>query len=85
MSYLFEDETRMTMKMTMKTKMKKNSGIPRTVARSKTGELYFLDTMTMRIRACPVEKQLQFQLLGLRLSICAKERRADRKPTWQQM
>lgn len=30
-----------------------------TVARSKTGELYYLDSTTMRIRPCPVEKQFQ--------------------------
>lgn len=30
-----------------------------TVARSKTGELYYLDTTTMRMRACPVERQFQ--------------------------
>lgn len=30
-----------------------------TVARSKTWELYYLDSMTMCIRACPVERQFQ--------------------------
>mmetsp|Transcript_10292 Transcript_10292/g.24744 ORF Transcript_10292/g.24744 Transcript_10292/m.24744 type:complete len:260 (+) Transcript_10292:117-896(+) len=30
-----------------------------TVSHCKTGELYYLDTMTMRVRACPAEKQLQ--------------------------
>lgn len=60
----------MMMRRTRKMTMKKTS-MPRTVARSKSGELCFLDTMTMRIRACPVEKQQQFQLLGVRLCTCA--------------
>ncbi|CAJ1431042.1 unnamed protein product, partial [Effrenium voratum] len=30
-----------------------------TVAHAKTGELYYLDTMTMRMRQCPADKQLQ--------------------------
>eukprot|EP00439_Symbiodinium_sp_Y106_P069257 s921_g11.t2 len=30
-----------------------------TVSHCKTGELYYLDTMTMRIRQCPVERQMQ--------------------------
>jgi len=46
-----------------------NNAEIQTVARSKSGELCFLDTMTMRIRACPVEKQQQFQNVRRRPSV----------------